>query len=1176
MGPIEVAAYLDDIVHPVLACFGDQDARVRYYACESMYNIAKVAKGEILLYFNELFDILCKLSADDDSSVRTGAELLDRLIKDIVAEKAATYVSIISSGPTKIIPAQIESDDPTKPVMANEPPQIERSNSQLIANKMADSGSNSMIIKQDNFDNMQDSTDNIHNTNAGTDEAIDQNGNNNEIPNNTSINGNDQVNDPMGKSAEDNENFHDLPKKQYAFSLPKFIPILADRMYTKEHRARTFLIGWIGLLDSIPDLELVAYLPAFLDGLLQFLDDSDESVRNSTSAILDIFLEEIRKITVTKNLAKQHQLAKKKAQNKTKKESEKIPEQNDQKPDDSQFLIDTQDPSKSVNLPPASQTRPTNTPQHFPKGYTAPTKTSSSTSLANSIKTNNKTQDTKDSVISPISTSSPQSPTTAVSKEIAPKINSTSSSNAVNGEDTPSFAKDSITTETHNLAPPMSIATSVEPTIGTSLKTVTSTNIVGNDQSHANPESAVSALENVELNLSTGLETSVENMEIQDSQNDQTPEDNADSASADIDDNQVKNEEDEDDDEMTEDGFYIPGQDVYIDFEKIVEILISQLESPVQAVHIMVLKWIEAFLEIFPASILPYEPRFLSILLPIMAYDDDDLKKIAEKVNQKLLNLIMSLPDVDPYATPNNDDKAKANNKDSAIESTTSESPSDDDDDTEPSLTELVLNKLDYPAMVNTLTLHFLDENEETRVAAFDWLIQLHRKAPKKILAINDGTFPVLLKTLSDPSEQVVTRDLRLLAQISYRSDDEYFMFFMVNLLNLFSTDRRLLETRGNLIIRQLCISLKPERIYGALADILAKEEEDLEFASLMVQYLSNILLTAPELLPLRVRLRNLNTKEGVSFFTALFKSWCHNPPAVLTLCLLTQAYEHSFILLQTIVDFEITIPLLIQIDKLVQLLESPVFTHLRLQLLEPEKYPFLYKCLYGILMLLPQSSAFVTLKNRLNSVSSIGYLHAPPPHFYQRSGSNSGTGSATGSSVGGPGQITSKGSGRMSMISSLSDVKWPELIKRFREVQQKHQEARNKASILNNNQFLSYDLDSAALNSGNGSMSSPISRMKDRVGFIRGNASNSTITANSLSSTAASSVYNKSGRATPSGGGVTMATARSGDVARRYLNPLTVDNKNTQYGNGNNNSTTGTRTSTAKPKQYGRHQVNR
>ena len=56
-----MARYLAEIVPPVLACFTDQDARVRYYACEAMYNIAKVAKGEILVFFNDIFDALCKV-----------------------------------------------------------------------------------------------------------------------------------------------------------------------------------------------------------------------------------------------------------------------------------------------------------------------------------------------------------------------------------------------------------------------------------------------------------------------------------------------------------------------------------------------------------------------------------------------------------------------------------------------------------------------------------------------------------------------------------------------------------------------------------------------------------------------------------------------------------------------------------------------------------------------------------------------------------------------------------------------------------------------------------------------------------------------------------------------------------------------------------------------------------
>jgi len=104
----------------------------------------------------------------------------------------------------------------------------------------------------------------------------------------------------------------------------------------------------------------------------------------------------------------------------------------------------------------------------------------------------------------------------------------------------------------------------------------------------------------------------------------------------------------------------------------------------------------------------------------------------------------------------------------------------------------------------------------------------------------------------------------------------------------------------------------------------------------------------------------------------------------VFSLCLLAQAYEHASNLLAIFADLEMTIQILVQIDKLVQLIESPVFTHIRLQLLEPDRYPYLFKCLYGLLMLLPQSSAFISLRNRLNAVNSAGFLHiAPKPSIY-------------------------------------------------------------------------------------------------------------------------------------------------------------------------------------------------
>lgn len=137
------------------------------------------------------------MGADSELSVKNGAELLDRLVKDIVSESAATYVSVLAT---------------------------------------PDFGSGDKDFDQDNID---------------------------------------------------------LPT---AFSLKRFMPLLKDRIFVLNPFTRTFLVGWIVLLDSIPDLELVAYLPEFLSGLLTFLSDTNRDVHIATQNCLDKFLSEIRRI----------------------------------------------------------------------------------------------------------------------------------------------------------------------------------------------------------------------------------------------------------------------------------------------------------------------------------------------------------------------------------------------------------------------------------------------------------------------------------------------------------------------------------------------------------------------------------------------------------------------------------------------------------------------------------------------------------------------------------------------------------------------------------------------------------------------------------------------------------------------------------------------------------------
>ncbi|KXH26683.1 hypothetical protein CSIM01_02984 [Colletotrichum simmondsii] len=710
----ELPRYLEKIVPPVLACFTDQDARVRYYACEAMYNIAKVAKGEILIYFNDIFDALCKLGADSELSVKNGAELLDRLIKDIVSESAASYVSVLEG-------------------------------------------------------------------------ELDQ------------------------QELSDKDELEERAAPPTAFSLRRFIPLLQERIWVINPFTRQFLVGWITLLDSIPDLELVTFLPDFLGGLLRFLSDPNRDVHVATRACLDKFLSEIKRISrIKKGIA----------------ESKKSREGGKRKREES---VD----SGSLQI---------------------------------------------------------------------------------------------------------------------------------------GPEEG----------------------------------------------DEVDSQSDDDDSSGEED--WVPGQDVQINYRKILEILTATLDSPLEEDSLLEsLRWIVEFLDICPEEVLPFTPKVLAHMLPAMASGVESIRHAAARVNAGLMDYVVSLSD-EPEIGSNSQSMSRipvsGERQEGPSSARASLSSSRDLEMRSPTpaqghnrslstpVAPLANNHpqvdLDYAAAVNALTLLFLNDHEATRVAALTWLIMLHRKAPRKVLAFNDGTFPALLKTLSDPAETVVTKDLQLLSQISRNSEDDYFSNFMVNLLQLFATDRKLLETRGNLIIRQLCVSLSAERIYRTLADCIEKEE-DVEFASIM---------------------------DGQTFFVALFRSWCHNAVATFSLCLLAQAYEQAYNLLQIFAELEMTVNILIQIDKLVQLIESPVFTYLRLQLLEPEKFPHLYKCLYGLLMLLPQSSAFAALKNRLNAVSSIGYLHIAPKVN--------------------PPSTASSSYDRPNRLKSREDsiIRWNELLEKFRTVQERARRA--------------------------------------------------------------------------------------------------------------------------------------
>lgn len=159
-----------------------------------------------------------------------------------------------------------------------------------------------------------------------------------------------------------------------------------------------------------------------------------------------------------------------------------------------------------------------------------------------------------------------------------------------------------------------------------------------------------------------------------------------------------------------------------------------------------------------------------------------------------------------------------------------------------------------------------------------------------------------------------------------------HFHHLVFFLFHNFWIDHSLLEKKGTLILRRLYVLLDAQKMYQELSTVL-EGEADLDFASVMVQALKLIPLTSSELTELRALLKqSLSNKAGEDLFVALYSSWCHSPIATISLFLLAHAYQHASAVIQSLVEEEINVNFFEQLDKLIHLLETPIFTYLRLQ----------------------------------------------------------------------------------------------------------------------------------------------------------------------------------------------------------------------------------------------------
>ncbi|KAH8306352.1 hypothetical protein KR018_008748 [Drosophila ironensis] len=386
--------------------------------------------------------------------------------------------------------------------------------------------------------------------------------------------------------------------------------------------------------------------------------------------------------------------------------------------------------------------------------------------------------------------------------------------------------------------------------------------------------------------------------------------------------------------------------------EDTINTLITHAQSPNELIKSIAITWIREFVQIFGTSVLPHASGIFTAILPCLEYNVESKRSIKESavaVNNSMMLLVSSKE-----------------------------------------LKTQTLDKIDLPSVMDVLSQYLTHNSMHTKIAVLKWIHHLFTNFPNEMSEHASNLNNSLLATLSDSSDEVVLQSLSVLAEIVNSQDNRelndfkntHYRKFLLSLLNLFSEEKLILENKANLIInillpaynfRKLCGLLNAECIYRTFAEIIAEEVPNLRFASTVVRLLNIILLTSTELFELRTSLRNISNEKSADLFQCLYKSWAHCPVSTLSLCLLSQSYQHVSRLVTLFSDVEITLELLTELDKLVQLIESPIFAPLRLTLVSKANNcadaQYLAHALFGILMLLPQTEAFDTLRNRLQCV---------------------------------------------------------------------------------------------------------------------------------------------------------------------------------------------------------------
>lgn len=300
------------------------------------------------------------------------------------------------------------------------------------------------------------------------------------------------------------------------------------------------------------------------------------------------------------------------------------------------------------------------------------------------------------------------------------------------------------------------------------------------------------------------------------------------------------------------------------------------------------------------------------------------------------------------------------------------------------------------------------------------WAQLLFKQCSRRVLRpeVRDRLLEAALAVLTHPDDMVAVAALRLISHLVTPAASDMspgsiaevtpgqdlfartcHRIFRLVAKELMGKESIALSSRGELVVRKLCEGVPGREqvdslcsgadVFVMAAQAVANEEDDKD-ARHLVRILNRVLLTSQETRSLRAQMQadaiarqqaasDESVLEVPTYLLELLTAWFHCPVSTLALCLWLHLFDLAADITARLVDMEWTPELRTQLHEFVELLESPIFMGIRLQLLDTPRRPALLRTVVGLLALLPQESS---LQGRLEVVMTGLYLsrvHSQP-----------------------------------------------------------------------------------------------------------------------------------------------------------------------------------------------------